>query len=557
CDGKLPACSACERAGRADECFSPNEKYAKASERSYVASLESRIERLEQQIAFAGARKASIAMHDNNKGAKSPCPKNSFAAIRAAVQEKAAQKRETADVNELISDFGFLSVNATTRGFDVPSTKMTFARLILAASNNEPIPRYQPFRLPPRTATMPLLKYYLDTVFVLLPLFPEADLLTVFDAMYQENGQSVTDFEYWLFCMVLAIGSSGQSRSNKDKFYIDGVLWVGRALQFADRVLVPGFISQIQALALLVQYAMLDPVHFDSWILAGFACRAAIDLGFHQDPLNQDQTDLKVSNLRRAIFYYDSASVTIPSLASLTPPPNSKPVLSEPNILQVAIELFKLRLIQSSWYQELFQSGREPFSSSPTYVWEKCQEMQQWAQSLPKDLPSSLKLLLDLELSYSYVYCLAPSFRVKNVSARGKFLIFEHSIEYIEKNFKIAQMANNIIFYTYHDALRVFFVGSQFVSVLQDDQDWLLNTELHGARQDTENFLQSSLPQSYGIDNFGRSLGCISHIKKTLKIFGNRWEDSRVLLSSFEARVENLTKELYRKRISLKASCRT
>lgn len=376
--------------------------------------------------------------------------------------------------------------------------------------------------------------------------------------------------------MVLAIGSVGQSRSNKDKFYIDGVLWVGRALQFADRVLVPGFISQIQALVLLVQYAMLDPAHFDSWILAGFACRAAIDLGFHQDPLKQDQADLKVPNLRRAIFYCvysldrsismvharsfsftdDSASVTIPFLASLMPPPNSKSLLPEPNTLQTAIELFKLRSIQSSWYQELFQSGREPFSSSTTYVWEKCQEMQNWAKSLPKDLPSSLRLLLDLELSYSYVYCLAPSFRVKNVSARGKFLIFEHSIEYIEKIYNVAQMANNTIFYTYHDALRVFFVGSQFVSVLHDDQDWLLNTELHGARQCKETFLQSSFPQGSGVDNFGRSLACISHIKKTLKIFGNRWEDSRVLLSSFEARVDNLTKELYRRRLSLRASCR-
>ena len=48
---------------------------------------------------------------------------------------------------------------------------------------------------------------------------------------------------------------------------------------------------------------MLDPAHFDSWQLIGFACRAVVDLGFHQDPPKGQQPDKKTLDLRRRIFY--------------------------------------------------------------------------------------------------------------------------------------------------------------------------------------------------------------------------------------------------------------
>lgn len=180
---------------------------------------------------------------------------------------------------------------------------MTFARLVLAASNNEPVPKSKPFELPPRPATLALIQHYLDNVFPLFPAFPETALFNALDAVYQENGRTVTNFEHWLLYMVLAIGSTGQSRSNKDQYYIDGLVWVGRALRYADRVLMPGYVSQIQALLLLVQYSMLDPAHFDSWQLIGFTCRAVVDIGFHQDPPREHQTDRKVLETRRKLFY--------------------------------------------------------------------------------------------------------------------------------------------------------------------------------------------------------------------------------------------------------------
>jgi hypothetical protein len=180
---------------------------------------------------------------------------------------------------------------------------MTFARLILAASINEPVPRANSHHLPSRPAAMALIQYYLDNVFSLLPPFPETALFNALDAVYQTYGRPATDFEYWLLYMCLAVAALSQSRSSGDAYYRDGVSWVSRALKYSDIVLAPGKLSQIQALVLLVQYSMLDPAHFDSWQLIGFACRALVDLGFHQDPPKEQQPDKTTLELRRKVFY--------------------------------------------------------------------------------------------------------------------------------------------------------------------------------------------------------------------------------------------------------------
>ncbi|KAF4622737.1 hypothetical protein G7Y89_g14289 [Cudoniella acicularis] len=568
CDGKLPACTACEKSGRSGECSSANDQFAKGKERSYVASLESRVEKLEKRIAYARLRKASVAMHDGDEPVEAPDRKDSLATIRAAIYGKAARRREAADVNELVSDFGFLSVNATTRDFESSTTNMTFGRLILAATNNEAVPTPQPFQLPSRPAAMALVQYYLDNVYALFPVFSETALLNALDAVYQENGRPVTDFEHWLLYMVLAVGATGQSRSNRDSLYADGVLWVGRALQYADKVLMPGYVSQIQAIVLLVQYSMLDPAHFDSWQLIGFACRAVVDLGFHQDPPKEQQTDKKTLEMRRRIFYCvysldrsismvharcfsftdDSTSVAFPSGTTHGNTANS---LTGPHSLETAGLLFQLRYTQSSWYQELFQSSRTPLQNSSAYIWQMCQEMREWSESFPDSLPLAFKDFFDLELLYSYIYCLAPSCRVSTVSAYGKTLIFEYSIAYMQKIFPISRDPVNTAFYTYHDALRVYFVGSQLLAVLMDSQDQLLNGILPYVPVNPGSPPVPPLPVNAGMDGVNRSMNCITHIKETLKTFGHRWDDSKALLSSFDAQAEPILMELHRRKHQL------
>lgn len=182
---------------------------------------------------------------------------------------------------------------------------MTFARLVLAASTNDPVPEPISTKLPPQQAAYALVQFYLSNIYPLYPIFSDTALLTLIDDVYKENHRPVKSPEQWLFWMVLAIGSSAQSRNTKDDYYRNGVEYVSRALAHADRALRPGYATQIQSLALLTQYSMLDPAHFDSWHLRGFACRAIIDLGYHQDPspMNAVAMDKAALEARRRTFY--------------------------------------------------------------------------------------------------------------------------------------------------------------------------------------------------------------------------------------------------------------
>ncbi|KAH9987438.1 fungal-specific transcription factor domain-containing protein [Xylariaceae sp. FL0662B] len=559
CDGKLPACTACEKAGRENECSAANDQFARGKERSYVAALELRIEKLERRLAYARSRKASVAQHEPDVPPP-PVPesdrRDSLATIRAAVYRKAERKRENSDVNSLMSDFGFLSINATTRDFEPSMSNMTFARLVLAAASNDSLPDTQNWTMPPRHEAMALVQHYMTNIYSLFPAFAETALYTALDQIYSLQDRIIKDADCWLAYMVLAIGSTAQSQVKNDNYYVNGLRFVSRALEHADRALRPGYTTQIQSLILLTQYSMLDPAHFDSWHLIGFTCRAVVDLGFHQDPPPEQLSDKAVLDMRRKTFYCvysldrsismvharafsftDAATnvgwprpLSFSRRASITGQMLSG---SEPAFL-----LFQLRRAQSHWYQALFQSEPTPLPNSATFIWQMCQDMREWAEALPNTLPVGMRELFDLEVRYSYVYCIAPSARAPHITDYGRLLIFEHAIAYLDRIFEIAHSGVNTAFYTYHDALRVFFMASQFIAVLRDAEDLLL-AGVTVAPPPVEFGKPPPLPLpprpgGPGADNLERSLGCLERTKRTLAKYGEKWEDSVSLKRSFE-----------------------
>ena len=127
CDGKLPACTACERANKASECASTNDQFARGKERSYVATLEARVERLEQKIIEARERrKSSLSIMEPSVWS----PRRQSTDASRPKDCRAARRKELTDIDELVSDFGFLYacwMNAfftTLTGFVVPSTPL-------------------------------------------------------------------------------------------------------------------------------------------------------------------------------------------------------------------------------------------------------------------------------------------------------------------------------------------------------------------------------------------------------------------------------------------------
>lgn len=164
-------------------------------------------------------------------------------------------------------------------------------------------PPSSPYPLPARHEATPLLQYYFDNVFVQLPFFVETSFWTSVDAVYQSGGRFAKPFDHWMLRMVLAIASASVSYHNNDKSHQRAWALVSDALTYAEEVLRPGSISGIQAILLLAQYSLVDPVRFRSWYLVGMAVKVAIDLGLHQDPPTEVLTNPDRLDIRRRVFH--------------------------------------------------------------------------------------------------------------------------------------------------------------------------------------------------------------------------------------------------------------
>ena len=105
CDGRLPACSACERANRVAECSNVNDQFAKGKERSYVAALESRLEKLQEDLA---RRRSYKAVSESIE----PVDEKSFHRQYNTDPERESVHRRShkddSEVDDLVSDFGLL-----------------------------------------------------------------------------------------------------------------------------------------------------------------------------------------------------------------------------------------------------------------------------------------------------------------------------------------------------------------------------------------------------------------------------------------------------------------
>ncbi|KAI1935673.1 hypothetical protein LOZ66_005213, partial [Ophidiomyces ophidiicola] len=185
CDGKLPACSACEKAGRARSCSGATGGFAKGKERSYVASLEAQCERLEARLAarLAGGDGAG----DSDGGEAAP-----------------ARRRETSNIDDLVGDFGFLAVNATSRDFYGIRAATSFAGLLLAVAAAAPLPP-APAPLPPHAQLAQLSRAYFDAVHPVVPVLAETAFWAAVAAVYQDRGRFAAPLDRWTLRLVLAI----------------------------------------------------------------------------------------------------------------------------------------------------------------------------------------------------------------------------------------------------------------------------------------------------------------------------------------------------------------
>ncbi len=561
CDGKLPACSSCEKNGRAAECTSTNDQFARGKERSYVSTLETRLDKIQARLDEARARKPSVIDVPEEESATAAPSRRPSRHINpneppTPTTSRLMQRKEVTAMDDLVSDFGFLSVNATARDFYGFTTAMSYARLILSACSKDELPQGLVKALPPRqTATM-LIQHYMDNIFVLLPVLDEAMFYASVDNVYLKGFRQADALDHWMVRMVLAVATSSRSQQRGDPQYMDGIGHVCAALDHAEAVLHPGNISGVQALFLLTQYAMLDPHHFDSWGLIGAASRAMTDLGLHQDPPKGTPMPRGKLELRRRVFHCiytldrstslvqtrafsfsdNSAKVKIPFHKQ----PNSAPTSPAANGSQPhrwlhsyehALDLINLRKFQSVWYAELFQSGRTPWEESYPFLWDTCDEMRKWFEELSPTMPAHLHRFFELDLFYSYVYVLSPSPRVPTIHPFAQRLIFEYCMRYAEMMTDLISDPAYTAPLTFYDAMRVYMTGRQFLDVLLHNTDMLLSgtipphPEVKPTTAPPPPVPVPRLPPGQTVQHFNiiRSINCITQITTCLERLGVRF----------------------------------
>lgn len=164
-------------------------------------------------------------------------------------------------------------------------------------------------------------------------------------------------------------------------------------------------------------------------------------------------------------------------------------------------------------------------------------------------LPVAMREIFDLELRYSYVYCLMESERAPNMSNYRRLLVFEHTIAYLDRVYGIVEGGSpNAAFYTRDDALRVFFMATKLVGVLNEAEDFIAaGVTVSPPQVQPGKPLPPPLPARSGghaVDNLQRSLDSIERANRTLARWGQRWQDSSSLQHALDSSTRDLIAKL-------------
>ena len=240
-----------------------------------------------------------------------------------------------------------------------------------------------------------------------------------------------------------------------------------------------------------------------------------------------------------------------------------------------ALEFFRLRQMQSSWYTELFQSGRDAWQDPYKYIWQRYEEMREWFGKLsPTTLPS-IRDFFELELLYSYVYLLSPNPRCPNPSEHAQRLVIEHATTYAEKMHALVsnptEAKNPMSFY---DAIRVYMTGRQFLDCLTRNMEVLLRPQAasplstvgaHSIQDEVDPMSSSSpppvpSPAPYGPgatpkDPTTRAIDAVNHFIEVLSYFGTRFGQVGGISfrDRFQRESQHLLSQLYQRRASLQS----
>ncbi|KAL8839402.1 MAG: hypothetical protein Q9170_001741 [Blastenia crenularia] len=420
------------------------------------------------------------------------------------------QRREESHLNDLVSDFGFLSVNATSRDFDGLAQDV-FAQLILAPSTVVKLPASEIDVLPPRHTVTSLAQYYIDHDLTLYPFISEAKIFGSIEALYE--GHAAPSDEWTVF-LILANSLISLSVSSDDGSYAEAVRYAGAVQKHAKMVLLPGSLQAIQMMLLLVQYSMRDLHHFDGWYLAGAAARMTVDLGLHQDPPKA------TSMVHRRAFSFtdDSISVALPRKSSAMLSRHS------PDVAHPAMELIRLRKLVSMPYLSLFHSGPNILKDPWPDLCSAHLTLDAWESNLDQDrLQETQKSLFRAEMLYIKILLLSPARLPCPIEDYGQLLTFEHASHYSQLMSSLVEDGVNAAMCTSYDLLRTIFVARTIVIVIASLEDVCFSDAMPSTPKTSASTGFPRLTAFSGRDRLGLAIRMFSMLDKVITALGKRY----------------------------------
>ena len=139
-----------------------------------------------------------------------------------------------------------------------------------------------------------------------------------------------------------------------------------------------------------------------------------------------------------------------------------------------ALQLLRLRKLQSAAYQRLYLSNHMAWENPWPFISMSFSGMRSWAEHLPDTINSSLKWLLLSELNCGCILILCAPALTRKPSDYANALTFEHAVQYADCMISLTQVTDLSALYTSHDVLRASYVGDRFLDVLEAEGTWIM-----------------------------------------------------------------------------------
>ena len=182
-----------------------------------------------------------------------------------------------------------------------------------------------------------------------------------------------------------------------------------------------------------------------------------------------------------------------------------------------ARQLSRLRRLESLLYQKVYFSDSQVMEEPWPAIAAGLSEIRAWVDNLPLSIARPLQALLQSEVLYVNVLVLSAPSAAPLFYGEGDTSLFENAVRYVDIMSSLIQNSEEFAFYTSHDVLRVSYVASHFLDVLEASGTSLFQ------RLSGQSILRGSEPSlpapSYrGIkESIDLAISTIAHLDKILK----------------------------------------